>query len=307
MLVSRWMFDSAFDLPPSPGFGSLKSPPGPQAVSESVLAQAITRDAQYLDAFFYAGIVKDLIGKPADAVPFFDRILNNLPKESEDRRDVVQYTRGVAWYHQYSHTKLGQAEKNFLGIIERSKDGDLRLLARAGLAQTYAMWMIPRTSGKEKLRKGEGADELKFIETKRGQCLKQIDLVLTARHAVTHVTDSIPALRVELTNPKVHVVRKLRSAFVLLVAIVLGLSFAVLQEDVPETAFDESEGLPYESTPLFSILVPQAASEAQAVLSVTRFVPGTPSAIAFTRTIARDASRSPDGCGALALFCTLRC
>jgi tetratricopeptide (TPR) repeat protein len=145
--------------------------------AESVLAQAITRDAQYLDASFYAGVVKDLIGKSADAVHFFDRILNNLPKESEDRRDVMQYSRGVAWYHQYSHSKLEQAEKDFLGIIDRSKDRDLRLLARAGLAQTYAMWMIPRTSAKEKLRRGEGADELKFIETKRGECLKQIDLV----------------------------------------------------------------------------------------------------------------------------------
>jgi len=145
--------------------------------AESVLAQAISRDAQYLDASLYAGIVKDLIGKAADAVPFFDRILSNLPKGSEDRRDLVQYSRGVAWYHQYSHTKLEHAERDFLEIIERSKDNDLSLLTRAGLAQTYAMWMIPRTAGKEKLLKGEGAAELKFIETKRNQCLKQIDVV----------------------------------------------------------------------------------------------------------------------------------
>jgi tetratricopeptide (TPR) repeat protein len=145
--------------------------------AESALTEAITRDAQYLDASFYAGIVKDLIGKSADAVPFFDKILSNLPRESEHRRDVVQYSRGVAWYHQYSHTKLEHAEKDFLAIIDRSKDSDLKLLARAGLAQSYAMWMIPRTSGKEKLLKGEGVEELKLIETKRTQCLKQIDLV----------------------------------------------------------------------------------------------------------------------------------
>lgn len=145
--------------------------------AELDLAQAVTRDAQYMDASFYAGIVKDLIGKPADAVPFFDQILNNLPKESEHRRDVAQYSRGVAWYHQYSHGKLEQAEKDFQAVVVRAKDRELSLLAHAGLAQTYAMWMIPRTAGKEKLRKGEGAAELQFIATKRDQCLKQIDLV----------------------------------------------------------------------------------------------------------------------------------
>ncbi len=56
--------------------------------------------------------------------------------------------------------------------------------------------------------------------------------------------------------------RKLRSGFVLLLAIVLGLSLAAVPEDVPETAFDESETPPYESTPLFSIVVPQVAGHA---------------------------------------------
>jgi hypothetical protein len=55
-------------------------------------------------------------------------------------------------------------------------------------------------------------------------------------------------------------VRKLRSAFVLLLTIVLGLSLVALPEDVPETAFDESETQPYENTPLFSIVVTQAAA-----------------------------------------------
>jgi tetratricopeptide (TPR) repeat protein len=142
--------------------------------AESDLTKAVTRDAQYVDASFYAGIVKDLIGKAADAVPFFDKILNNLPKESENQRDLVQYSRGVAWYHQYSHNKLEQAEKDFLIVVNRSKDAELRLLARAGLAQTYAMWMIPRTAGKDKLRRGEGAEELNFIAEKRNQCLKQV-------------------------------------------------------------------------------------------------------------------------------------
>jgi hypothetical protein len=46
--------------------------------------------------------------------------------------------------------------------------------------------------------------------------------------------------------------------------LLLLLSFSVCQalpaEDVPETAYDESEGLPYEATPLFSIVVPQASA-----------------------------------------------
>lgn len=49
--------------------------------------------------------------------------------------------------------------------------------------------------------------------------------------------------------------KKSHSALVLLVAFVLGLSFAVPAEDVPETPYDESEALPYEITPLFSIVL----------------------------------------------------
>jgi hypothetical protein len=53
--------------------------------------------------------------------------------------------------------------------------------------------------------------------------------------------------------------RKPRSAFVLLLLLVFGVSLAVPAEDVPETPYDESETLPYEGTPLFSIVVPQAS------------------------------------------------
>lgn len=48
--------------------------------------------------------------------------------------------------------------------------------------------------------------------------------------------------------------RVLRSALVLLAAFALSLSFAVPVEDVPETSYDESEALPYESTPPFSLM-----------------------------------------------------
>jgi tetratricopeptide (TPR) repeat protein len=145
--------------------------------AESALDQALTRDAQYLDASLYSGIVKDLIGKPADAIPFFDKILNNLPKDSRDRWDEVQYSRGVAWYHQYSHRKLERAEKDFLAVVERSKNSDLKLLAHAGLAQTYAMWMIPNTAQRQNLLAGPAPAELDFIGDKRKKCLEQINLV----------------------------------------------------------------------------------------------------------------------------------
>lgn len=46
--------------------------------------------------------------------------------------------------------------------------------------------------------------------------------------------------------------RKPRSALVLLLLLGFGVSLIVPAEDVPETAYDESETLPCESTPLFS-------------------------------------------------------
>jgi len=50
-----------------------------------------------------------------------------------------------------------------------------------------------------------------------------------------------------------------RSALVILLLLGFGLPLAVPAEDVPETPYDESEALPYERTPLFSIAVPQAS------------------------------------------------
>ena len=52
----------------------------------------------------------------------------------------------------------------------------------------------------------------------------------------------------------------LRSALVLIVALVLGVSFTLPAEDVRETGYDESEALPYEGTPLFSSMVRQPSA-----------------------------------------------
>ena len=45
------------------------------------------------------------------------------------------------------------------------------------------------------------------------------------------------------------------SVLILFVLLGFGVSLAVPAEDVPETAYDESEALPYEGTPLFSIVL----------------------------------------------------
>ncbi len=61
-----------------------------------------------------------------------------------------------------------------------------------------------------------------------------------------------------------------RPFFVLILFVILGfgLSLAVPAEDVPETAYDESEGVPYEGTPRFSIVLPlDSARIAKAELS----------------------------------------
>jgi len=48
--------------------------------------------------------------------------------------------------------------------------------------------------------------------------------------------------------------RVVRFTLVLLTAVALSLSFALPAEDVLETAYDESEALPYESTPPYFVM-----------------------------------------------------
>jgi len=50
-----------------------------------------------------------------------------------------------------------------------------------------------------------------------------------------------------------------RSVLVLLLLLMFGVCLVVPAEDVPETPYDESEALPYESTPVFSVAVLQAS------------------------------------------------
>ena len=52
-----------------------------------------------------------------------------------------------------------------------------------------------------------------------------------------------------------------RSVLVFFVALILSVSFAVPIEDVREVSCDESESLPRESSPLFSVTVSEALSQ----------------------------------------------
>jgi hypothetical protein len=103
-------------------------------------------------------------------------------------------------------------------------------------------------------------------------------------------------------------VKKVRFAFILSLAIVLGLFLAVPAEDVPETAFDESETPAYEGTPPFSIEVPQGtAPEAPDVQSAVNRRSGALSPFTSTRINGEDTTRSPNVRLALALLSILRC
>lgn len=52
-----------------------------------------------------------------------------------------------------------------------------------------------------------------------------------------------------------------RCILILFVLLGFGVSLAIPAEDVRETAYDESETLPYEGTPLFSVVAPQASDQ----------------------------------------------
>jgi len=112
-----------------------------------------------------------------------------------------------------------------------------------------------------------------------------------------------------LNEVGVNVVRKLRSGFVLLLAIILGLSLAAVPEDVPETAFDESETPPYESTPLFSIVVPQVAAQAPedglTCVSAPHFSPWTE--LCGCHLQYERAAAHPESDPLTVLDCSLRC
>jgi tetratricopeptide (TPR) repeat protein len=112
-------------------------------VAQSKLDQAIKQDQQDLKALFYFGVVSDLIGRISQAIETFRTILAEVPEGQTAVRDQVHYNLAVSLYHRYSRRSLELAEREFCSVVKNSKDPLLRCLARAGLAQTYAMWEIP--------------------------------------------------------------------------------------------------------------------------------------------------------------------
>ena len=102
--------------------------------------------------------------------------------------------------------------------------------------------------------------------------------------------------------------RRPSSIFVLFVLLAFGTSLAVPTEDVPETVYDESEGLPYEDTPLVSIVLsPLSARTIEPPLSSLRLRIDAPSPFTPARVHDTDAHRSGDVRISLALLCTLLC
>ena len=102
--------------------------------------------------------------------------------------------------------------------------------------------------------------------------------------------------------------RKPRSALALLLLLGLGVSLTAPAEDVPETAYDESEALPYESIPVFSIGAPLAnAPTNQVVPTSIHHKLGAQSAFPFARIHDIDAHRPANARSSLALLCTLLC
>lgn len=104
------------------------------------LVSAISEDPTYVRATYVDGIVDDLSGRSVDAVNTFSKLLAAEPPFL----DELRYNLGVAEYHGYNHEALDRAIELFTLVRDTSGEPSLQLLARAGLAQSHAMHMIPK-------------------------------------------------------------------------------------------------------------------------------------------------------------------
>lgn len=101
---------------------------------------------------------------------------------------------------------------------------------------------------------------------------------------------------------------KPRLAVVLMMILTLGMALGLPAEDVLDATYDESEALPCDGTPLFSIMMsPVAARTTQELLRSLRPKPGA--SLLVVRACARDAdaNRSANAGVSLAGLCTLLC
>ena len=104
------------------------------------------------------------------------------------------------------------------------------------------------------------------------------------------------------------VAAKPRFAVVFLMILTLGVSLGLPAEDVLDAVYDESEALPCEGAPLFSIVLsPVAARGPQAPLSSLHLKLGAPSPFAPAHVRDTDALRSADARALSALLCILLC
>ena len=100
--------------------------------------------------------------------------------------------------------------------------------------------------------------------------------------------------------------KRLRYTWLFVVLLVMGLSLAVPAEDLAETAYDESEALPYESAPQISdTMLQPTASAAEAMPGARRRELATPSQGMAMPIDGADAHRFAQAQGTLALLCTL--
>jgi hypothetical protein len=101
---------------------------------------------------------------------------------------------------------------------------------------------------------------------------------------------------------------KPRFAVVLLMILTVGLSLGLPAEDVLDAVYDESEAVPYEVIPLFSVaLRPLAARTTQSPLNSLHLKAGVPSLFLPARVRDADARRAAGARVSLALLCTLLC
>ncbi len=107
----------------------------------SLIDAAIRHDKDYALAVFYKGMVLDLIGTPADAVAYFQKVLDESDEPALKVR--AKFNLGVAYYHQYSHEWLVCAKECLEWVVANADSEDLMLLSKAVLARTHAMWMRP--------------------------------------------------------------------------------------------------------------------------------------------------------------------
>jgi len=104
------------------------------------------------------------------------------------------------------------------------------------------------------------------------------------------------------------VATKSRFALVFLMLLTVGVSLGFPAEDVLDAVYDESESVPYEVTPRFSIAaLPSASQTALAKLNSSQLKTAAQSWFAPLRVFNVDAKRSTMREPQLALLCTLLC